>query len=284
MVDRRAHRGRPRRAAPAHAEAVQVHAEHGQVPARDQAAAGALQGRPRAAQPGDDEVLPGEQGEPVRLVSPARRAVAGVPGAVLHAPGRPPARHLPGGQPAGHRGSAAVRAGRRRRVPVHPGPDGQGDGRRTGHADHPLRRLAAALDGADVDGDRPHAAHDLPGAAVRLRDLHHQLPGGPARLLDHDELLDDRAADHRPKAPRADATGDARRRTATDVDHGSHAASRQRADDGGGRRQPTRTREPDKVASGSGTGARASSPPKRRPSSPPPPSPRKKKKRSGRRR
>ena len=24
--------------------------------------------------------------------------------------------------------------------------------------------------------------------------VHHQLPGGPARLLDHDEPLDDRAA------------------------------------------------------------------------------------------
>jgi YidC/Oxa1 family membrane protein insertase len=47
---------------------------------------------------------------------------------------------------------------------------------------------------------------------------------------------------------------------------------------------PDRTREPDKVASGSGSGTRSAAPPKRRPSSPPPPSPRKKKKRSGRRR
>jgi YidC/Oxa1 family membrane protein insertase len=46
----------------------------------------------------------------------------------------------------------------------------------------------------------------------------------------------------------------------------------------------TRTREPDKVATGSGPSSRAGSPPKRRPASPPPPSPRKKKKRSGRRR
>jgi YidC/Oxa1 family membrane protein insertase len=46
----------------------------------------------------------------------------------------------------------------------------------------------------------------------------------------------------------------------------------------------TSTREPDKVATGSGSSSRAGSPPKRRPASPPPPSPRKKKKRSGRRR
>jgi YidC/Oxa1 family membrane protein insertase len=46
----------------------------------------------------------------------------------------------------------------------------------------------------------------------------------------------------------------------------------------------TRTREPDKVATRSGTSSKASSPPKRRAASPPPPSPRKKKKRSGRRR
>jgi YidC/Oxa1 family membrane protein insertase len=48
--------------------------------------------------------------------------------------------------------------------------------------------------------------------------------------------------------------------------------------------QEAPAREPDKVASGSGTGNRSGSQAKRRPSSPPPPSPRKKKKRSGRRR
>jgi YidC/Oxa1 family membrane protein insertase len=45
---------------------------------------------------------------------------------------------------------------------------------------------------------------------------------------------------------------------------------------------PARTRQADRVASGSASAAE--SPPKRRPASPPPPSPRKKKKRSGRRR
>ena len=55
-----------------------------------------------------------------------------------------------------------------------------------------------AVDGADVDGHGPHAADHLPRAAVRLRDLRDQLPGRPARVLDHDELLDDRAADDRP--------------------------------------------------------------------------------------
>ena len=48
--------------------------------------------------------------------------------------------------PAGHGEPAALRRRRRRELPLHPGPDGQGDGRRAGRADRPLRRLAAAVD------------------------------------------------------------------------------------------------------------------------------------------
>jgi YidC/Oxa1 family membrane protein insertase len=40
----------------------------------------------------------------------------------------------------------------------------------------------------------------------RIRRLHHQLPGRPARLLDHDEPVDDRAAGDHPQAPRSDPT------------------------------------------------------------------------------
>ena len=41
-------------------------------------------------------------------------------------------------QPCGHGGAG--------RVPLHPGPDRQGDRRRAGHADRAVRRLAAAVD------------------------------------------------------------------------------------------------------------------------------------------
>jgi YidC/Oxa1 family membrane protein insertase len=66
------------------------------------------------------------------------------------------------------------------------------------------------------------------------------------------------------------------------MDRMLHRGSTPRTEDDGD--SSTRTREPDKVATRSGTGSKASSPPKRRPAAPPPPSPRKKKKRSGRRR
>ena len=51
---------------------------------------------------------------------------------------------------------------------------------------------------------RPDAAPDHAGAAVRLHRLHHQLPGRPDRVLDHDERLDDRTA-----APREEAVSEA---------------------------------------------------------------------------
>ena len=43
-------------------------------------------------------------------------------------------RHLPGDQPAGHGEPGAVRRGRRRGLPLHPGPDGQGDRLRAGRS------------------------------------------------------------------------------------------------------------------------------------------------------
>jgi YidC/Oxa1 family membrane protein insertase len=68
------------------------------------------------------------------------------------------------------------------------------------------------------------------------------------------------------------------------MDRMLHRGSAAERDSGDG--TPTPTREPDRVASGSGSTRESGSgsQPKRRPSSPPPPSPRKKKKRSGRRR
>ena len=69
-----------------------------------------------------------------------------------------------------------------------------------------------ALDAAHVGVRGQEPAPDLPGAAVRSSSLHHQLPGRPARLLDHDEPLDDRAAVHR--APPASDRRKRRRRPA----------------------------------------------------------------------
>ena len=122
-----------------------------------------------------------------------------------------------------------------------------------------------AVHAADVDDDGPDAADDLPGAAVLLRHLHHQLPGRPARLLDHHEPVDDRAAGDHPEAPRADAaTGPG----------GRHGARRPVA------RRRRRWHARAAAAAGGGNG----NPPKGKPSGPPPAPPRRKKKRSGRRR
>ena len=59
---------------------------------------------------------------------------------------------------------------------------------------------------------RQEPAADLPGAAVLLRRVHLAVPGRPARVLDHDEPVDDRAAVDHQEAPRAAArTGHGRR-------------------------------------------------------------------------
>jgi hypothetical protein len=102
---------------------------------------------------------------------------------------------------------------RRRVVLVRERPDRQGDGRRAGDPDRPLRRLATLLDAVDVDHDGPDAADDLPGAAVRLRDLHRQsarrrdVSGRPAALLDDDEPVDGRAGNCHSAASGGDQTG-----------------------------------------------------------------------------
>ena len=53
---------------------------------------------------------------------------------------------------------------------------------------------------------RTGAAVDLPGAAVLLRAVRDQLPGGPAGVLDHHEPVDHRPAGDRAQAGRAAAT------------------------------------------------------------------------------
>ena len=84
------------------------------------------------------------------------------------------------GTPASRRPGSA-------QLPLHPGPDRQGDGRGADHADRALRRHPARLDADDVGHAPTRRSGDLHRAAAHLRHLHHQLPGRPDRLLDHDE-------------------------------------------------------------------------------------------------
>ena len=90
---------------------------------------------------------------------------------------------------------------------LHPRPDRQGHGLGAGGADHPLRRLAARVDAADVGHRRQEPADDLPRPAVPVRRVHLAVPGRPAPLLDHDQPLDDPAAVDHQEAPRAAARG-----------------------------------------------------------------------------
>ncbi len=56
--------------------------------------------------------------------------------------------------------------------------------------DRPLHRLAAAVGHLHVEHGRPQPADVDAGPAVHLHDLHHPVPGGPDRLLDHHEPVD----------------------------------------------------------------------------------------------
>ena len=179
-------------------------------------------------QPGDDEALPGAQGEPVRLVPAAPGAAAGLHLALLPAAGRPARRDLrPERGPCGELGGQAAAS-----------PSSSSS--RTSPTTRPARVLIAlivlyvgsqlAVVAADVGLGGQEPAHDLPGAAVHLHPVHHQLPGRPARLLDHDEPLDDRAAVHRPADRRA--RGQARPR-----DAGGRRGRRRDDGDGGALRK-----------------------------------------------
>ena len=68
------------------------------------------------------------------------------------------------------------------------------DGRRADHAADPLRRHPADLRPGDGGHRRQKPADADVGPALHLRPLHHQLPGRPGPLLDHDQRLDDRPA------------------------------------------------------------------------------------------
>ena len=176
-----------------------------------------------------------------------------------------------------------VRGERRLVVPVHPGPDEQGHGRRADRADRPVRRLADGVDAADVDDHGPQPAAAVPGAAVPVRDVRDPLPGRPARLLDHHEPVDDRAADDHPQAPGPAAPGRGTRRLVGRVVRrigGPRRRRRGRAEARAERRARA-TRRPRATASWPRPAAASR---RAGPTGRPPSPPRKKKKRSGRRR
>ena len=97
----------------------------------------------------------------------------------------------------------------RGQIPVHPGHHVEGDRSGAGRADRPLRRLAAGLY-LHRDGDRrPEPAAADAAAAGRLRRDPLPVPGGAARVLDHHQPVDGRAAVLDPSPPTAAGTTDA---------------------------------------------------------------------------
>lgn len=161
LVDRRADRDRAGRDDPADGQAAAVVPRDAGAAARDQEAAGQAQERPPEAQRGDDGVLQGEQGQPVRVVPAAPD-----PAADLLRPVRDAEGHRQGGDggrepvdagwldPGYHR--LAQLAARYHAVP----------------ADVRLRDLADGLHAADADLGRPEAEVHLPVPPDRVRVLH----------------------------------------------------------------------------------------------------------------
>src|SRR5207248_4817510 len=140
-----------------------------------------VQARPAEAERGTDEVLPGEQGQPGRLVPADAAAAAGLHRPLLHA------------------SPLQVCKGGRSRVPPLHAVD-------RGAYDDALGRLCAPFrlrhqpDGVVVlhdDHHRQDSAHALHADAGRLRLHHRPFPRRPCPVLGDDEPLDRRAgADH----------------------------------------------------------------------------------------
>ena len=98
-------------------------------------------------------------------------------------------------KPAGHIAPpAATVSASLGQIPVPAGHHEQGDGRGADRPDRPLRRLPGRL---DARGDRHGRSEPAPSDAAvagRLRGDPLPVPGRAARLLDHDEPVDDRPA------------------------------------------------------------------------------------------
>ena len=113
-------------------------------------------------------------------------------------------------------------------------------------------QLASSLMMSSPTMDRTQRQIMLVHAAV-LRDLHHQLPGGRDRVLDHHEQLDDRAAVRRQATPRAcGAARRGRRRVRRLVTGGGSRRKRRRRRSGGsdGEAQTCQRRWPERVGRG----------------------------------
>ena len=164
-------------------------------------------------------------------------------------------------------------------VLVHPGPHGQGDRRRAGRPDRPLRRARSWLSTLLMSTTtRPHAAPDLAGAAVPLRDFVIRFPAGLLVYWITTNLWTIGQQTDHPEATRPDCGRRARDETAGGVGGSGVAAPAAPA-----AAEATRTAPKPSVS-----GARrptGGEQPKGRPTAPPAAAPpRKKKKRSGRRR
>ena len=218
LVDRGDDDRDPRRDAAADVQAVSLDAASAAAHAGAEVDPGQVQGRQAAPAAGGHEVLQGEQRQPVGLLSPAGRAAAGVHLALLHAARGPANQHLPE-HPACLPGFAPRVVGahdslwpeQRRELPVHLGHHEQGDGHHPDRPDRPLCRHSARVqpdDGEPDDGQDPAADHDVHAAGVRVRDR--QVPRRPARLLDHDQHVDDGPAVLHPPGDRACRAGDCR--------------------------------------------------------------------------
>ena len=172
----------------------------------------------------------------------------------------------------------------RREVPVHPRHHRQGDRRRADRADRALRRHPARL---DLMMSSPTMDKNQRRMMLSCRSSswsHRQLPGRPARVLDHHEHVDDRPAvlDQEgigaPPPAAARAATPAERLVATGRTASrrpARAKPRPRAEGGARRREPRPPAASQEKAAGEGAWQRR--PRRTRPAAPP----RKKKKRSG---
>ncbi len=193
VVDRRAHGHGPRAAGPGRDPADPLDAEPADPRAGDEGDPAALQGGSAEAVGRADEVLQGEQDQPVCLL-PADRLPD-------------PDLHLALLRPQGLREGDLPPIGRIARLarPREHHREGQ---RRLGAGAHRrLRREPAPLDVPDVDCDaEPVAADHDHGAAGRLPPLHPAVSVRLDDLLAHDEPVDDRAG-HRHSTADAEAGG-----------------------------------------------------------------------------
>ena len=192
VVDRRADRDRPDAARPGRDPADPLDAEPADPRARDEGDPAALQVGPSEAVGRADEVLQGEQDQPVRVLSPDR-----LPDPDLHLALLRPQGLREGDLPEVP-GLVARLARPRRHHRAREGRLGAGAHRR-------LRREPADLDVPHVDSmQRKAQRYMVMVLPIVFLPVHPRLPVGAHDLLAHDEPLDD-GAGHRHATPDAEA-------------------------------------------------------------------------------